>query len=49
VGTEDDVLRRFLLAAGWATDGASREIGSDDGSLRLKQVRLHTDLGEVGP
>jgi GNAT superfamily N-acetyltransferase len=48
VGTEDDVLRRFLLAAGWAADGASREIGSEDESLRLKQVRLHTDLTEVG-
>ncbi len=40
---------RFLTASGWAADGASREIGSDDESLRLKQVRLHTDLGEAGP
>jgi len=48
VGTEDDVLRRFLIASGWAADGASREIGSEDESLRLKQVRLHTNLGEAG-
>jgi len=48
VGTEDDVLRQFLLAAGWAADGASREIGSEDESLRLKHLRLHTDLG-AGP
>ncbi len=34
----------FLTAAGWAADGASREIGLDDGSVRLKQVRLQTDL-----
>ena len=47
VGSEDDVLRAFLTASGWAADGASREIGSDDESLRLKQVRLHTDLGEA--
>ena len=47
VGSEDDVLRAFLIASGWAADGASREIGSDDESLRLKQVRLHTDLGEA--
>ena len=44
VGSEDDVLRRFLTAAGWSPDGASREIGSEDGSVRLKQIRLHTDL-----
>jgi GNAT superfamily N-acetyltransferase len=40
----DDALRRFLTAAGWAADGASREIGVDDGSIRVKQVRLQTDL-----
>jgi GNAT superfamily N-acetyltransferase len=44
VGTTDDELRRFLTAAGWAPDGASREIGSEDGSLRLRQVRLQTLL-----
>ena len=40
----DDVLRTFLGSAGWAPDGAHREIGSEDASIRVKQVRLHTDL-----
>ena len=44
VTTQDDEVRRFLTAAGWAADGASREIGTDDAAIRLKQVRLHTDL-----
>ena len=44
VAATDDDLRRFLTAAGWAADGASREIGLEDGSVRLKQVRLQTDL-----
>ena len=42
----DDGLRRFLASAGWTADGAHREIGTDDESVRLKQVRLHTDLSE---
>jgi hypothetical protein len=37
-------LQRFLTAAGWAADGATREIGPEDGSLRLKQARFHTNL-----
>ena len=44
VNAGDDKLRRFLTAAGWAPDGATREIGSEDESTRLKQVRLHTSL-----
>ena len=44
VATQDDALRAFLHAAGWAADGSNREIGSDDEAVRLKQVRLHTDL-----
>jgi len=44
VNANDDALRRFLTAAGWAADGATREIGPEDESVRLKQVRLHTDL-----
>jgi ribosomal protein S18 acetylase RimI-like enzyme len=44
VNTNDDALRQFLTAAGWAADGATREIGPEDESVRLKQVRLHTDL-----
>jgi GNAT superfamily N-acetyltransferase len=44
VGVEDEPLQAFLVAAGWAPDGAQREIGTDDESLRFRQVRLHTDL-----
>jgi GNAT superfamily N-acetyltransferase len=44
VATKDDDVRRFLTGAGWAADGATREIGTDDAAVRLKQVRLHTDL-----
>ena len=44
VNTTDDELRRFLTSAGWGPDGASREIGSEDGSVRLRQVRLQTSL-----
>ncbi len=44
VTSTDDDLRRFLVGAGWAADGAHRELGSDDGVVRLKQVRLHTDI-----
>jgi ribosomal protein S18 acetylase RimI-like enzyme len=51
----DDVLRAFAIAAGWAPDGAWREIGpSEDGpggeespeprGIRIKQVRLHADI-----
>jgi GNAT superfamily N-acetyltransferase len=45
VVSTDDVLRRLLTSSGWAADGSSREIGSDEVELRLRQVRLHTDLG----
>ena len=48
VNTEDDALRRFLTAAGWAADGATREIGPEDESVHLKQVRLHTNLAAAG-
>jgi ribosomal protein S18 acetylase RimI-like enzyme len=47
VASTDDVLRTFLAAAGWAPDGAHRELGLEpDGTddVRLKQVRVHTDL-----
>jgi hypothetical protein len=41
----DDALRSFLSDAGWAADGAHRELQVDDtGDVRLKQVRLHTSL-----
>ena len=44
MATTDDALRAFLTASGWSADGSSREIGSDDVDVRLRQVRLHTDL-----
>ena len=56
VGSTDDIARTFFLAAGWAADGSHRELGtaddtgessSDSGAakaLRLRQVRLHTDI-----
>jgi GNAT superfamily N-acetyltransferase len=41
----DDDLRRFLTEAGWAPDGAHRELDLDgSGSTRVKQVRLHTAI-----
>jgi len=41
----DDGRRRFLTDAGWAPDGAHRELDlHGDGSVRVKQVRLHTAL-----
>jgi ribosomal protein S18 acetylase RimI-like enzyme len=45
ISAADDTRRAFLLDAGWATDGSWREIGNDERAVRLKQVRLHTDLG----
>jgi GNAT superfamily N-acetyltransferase len=44
----DDARRMFLGGAGWAADGAHRELDlHGDGSVRVKQVRLHTDLADV--
>lgn len=41
----DDQRRRFLTEAGWATDGAHRELDPDGtGTTTLKQVRLHTAI-----
>jgi GNAT superfamily N-acetyltransferase len=41
----DDAFRTFLEPAGWATDGAHRELDlTGDGVTTLRQVRLHTDL-----
>jgi GNAT superfamily N-acetyltransferase len=45
LASTDDVLRRFLTEAGWGPDGAHRELDlHGDGSVLVKQVRLHTDL-----
>ena len=47
LNAEDDVRRGSLTGAGWAADGAHRELDlRGDGSVRVKQVRLHTDLRE---
>ncbi|MBJ7356386.1 GNAT family N-acetyltransferase [Nocardioides sp.] len=41
----DDALRSFLTSAGWAPDGAHRELDLDgSGDTLVKQVRLHTAL-----
>ena len=43
----DDVRRAFLTEAGWAPAGAHRELDlHGDGSVRVRQVRLHTDLSD---
>ena len=48
LNAEDDARRVFLTGAGWAADGAHRELDlHGDGSVRVKQVRLHTDLTEA--
>lgn len=41
---DDDLRRKFLTDSGWAPDGAHREIGSDDETIRVKQIRLHTAI-----
>jgi GNAT superfamily N-acetyltransferase len=48
VNADDQTFRLFLVAAGWALDGATREIGPDDESVRLKELRLHTNLQPAG-
>ena len=43
--TSDDDVRRFLTEAGWAADGAHRELDLDGtGATTVKQVRLHTAI-----
>jgi len=45
VTSTDDRARGFLTGAGWAPDGAFRELDlHGDGTVGVKQVRLHTDL-----
>lgn len=45
LSASDDLTRGFLTAAGWAPDQAHRELDlHGDGSVRVKQVRLHTAL-----
>lgn len=48
LASTDDVRRSFLTEAGWAPDGAHRELDMHgDGTVRVRQVRLHTDLSDV--
>ena len=45
LASADDGCRRFLTSAGWAADGAHRELDLyGDGTVAVRQVRLHTDL-----
>ena len=44
----DDDLRAFFTAAGFAPDGAHRTLDlTGDGSLLVKQVRLHASIVEA--
>lgn len=42
----DDRFRAFLTGAGWGPDGAHRQTGTEDGAVRVKEVRLHTWIAE---
>jgi GNAT superfamily N-acetyltransferase len=42
----DDPLRRFLESAGWAADGAHREVAVGEDDPPVRQVRVHTGLEE---
>ncbi|GAB4007878.1 GNAT family N-acetyltransferase [Nocardioides ultimimeridianus] len=42
--TTDDATRAFLESAGWAADGATRELLDEHTGHPLRQVRLHTAL-----
>jgi len=45
LGSTDDVRRSFLTDAGFAPDGAYRELDlHGDGTVTVKQVRLHAAL-----
>lgn len=41
---EDGAGRDFLAGAGWAPDGATRTLATEDDSASLAQLRLHTTL-----
>lgn len=45
VDSTDDAVRAFLTSAGWAPDGASRELADETGTGTVKQVRLHAGIG----
>lgn len=44
----DDAVRGLLTSAGWATDGAHREVAAtEDSPTTARQVRLHTSLEDA--
>ncbi|MCW2756642.1 MAG: mshD 6 [Nocardioidaceae bacterium] len=46
VNATDDAMRTFFTDAGWAPDGAHRELDlRGDGTVTVKQVRLHASIG----
>ncbi len=45
----DDALRAHLRDSGWAPDGAHAVLRGDDGEVRVRLVRLHTDIREHRP
>jgi GNAT superfamily N-acetyltransferase len=48
VNSTDDVMRAFYTDAGLSPDGAHRELDLyGDESVRIKQIRLHTDPGSA--
>jgi ribosomal protein S18 acetylase RimI-like enzyme len=44
VDAGDDAFRAFLTEAGWAADGASRQLANEAGAGSVKQVRMHTAI-----
>jgi GNAT superfamily N-acetyltransferase len=44
LATTDDAARAFFESAGWAADGATRELADERTGTPLRQVRLHTAL-----
>ena len=42
--SDADPLRDFLLSCGWDTDGAHREMGSEDQATSVKLIRMVTDI-----
>lgn len=44
VDSTDDDTRTFLTGAGWAPDGAIRELADEAGAGTVKQVRLHSAI-----
>jgi ribosomal protein S18 acetylase RimI-like enzyme len=46
LAASDDALRGFLTDGGWGPDGAHRTLDLvGDGTVTVKQIRLHCDLG----